>query len=484
MLSWWLRRRRLRNRPDEAELAQRQRRQLQQRQLLSAFEKAWRNKSRGGRSPYETPWFLLIDETLDADRPMLEQMGFEQVDAEDTGDLPVTIWVSDQAVLAALHLEEAPHGFDAALDLLLQRLNLRRPRQAANGVLLGQPLGELLGGDQDRLEQQARRRRALLQQLNRRLGLDLPVYCLLTGMGALEDFCQFFATFDEQQLEAPLGALMPVTRKKGYDPAWFADSFAALKARLSAQVTPALKAQLNPDYRQAILAGPFQIGLLQAELEDWFRRLFLDHQFETRPLNFRGYFFVHGGGASAPVDRLGMLLAARLGIAEMPVTAPRDPGRSLFVKQLLRREIAAEAALVGVNRRRETAYRVLRVAVGGGLCLLFALFVWLLKTSHDHHRALDLEAVAELERYKQQLQTSRHHLDDLSSTIFSLSALRDLSRIHERPAPGTCPAGCRIPVSGAPSTAPTSRRSRRYCWSGCGKTCSRTSTSTTSSTTR
>ncbi|MBY4677072.1 type VI secretion system membrane subunit TssM [Marinobacterium arenosum] len=437
-LGWFLRRRQLLNRPSEAEVAEKQQRQFRQRLLLANFEKAWRHQSRGGRGPYDTPWYFLVDEQLEADRVLLQQMGFEQIVSESIGDdqtMPVSFWISDHAVLVALHTGFGPDVFTPCLAALLKRLKSQRPRQAANGVMLALPVAKLLESGHDLLEQTAKRQRLLLQQLNQSLGLDLPIYSLFTGMGRLKDFCQYFATFDDQRLEEPLGAMMPVAAKPGYDTGWFLDSFDRMLANLAAQVTPALKAQLSAEYRDSILAGPYQFGLLRAELEDYFRQLFLDNQFEERPLNFRGYFFTNADAQAMPVDRLTMLLASRLGLSGLPAESETTVGRSLFAKQLLRRGILPEAALVGVNRRREGLYNGLRIAYTGGLSLLFLLFLWLLKANFDYYQRLDRQAVVQLDSYKQKLLASKPNPDDLTASIFGLSDLRDISRIYDQSTP-------------------------------------------------
>lgn len=436
-LAWWLRRRQLQNRPGEAELAQRQQRQFRQRLLTETFDKAWRHRSRGSQGPYDTPWYLLIDERPDSDGPLLKQMGFEQIVPEAAAgqDMPVSFWLSDQAVLVALHTGRDAEGFASCLDTLLARLNRRRPRQAANGVLLTLPVAALLESGQERLEQTAHRQRRLLQQLNRQLGLDLPVYSLFTGMGRLKDFCQYFSTFDDYRREEPLGAMMPVAARPGFDADWFRESFDALLQDLVAQITPALKAQLSADYRDAILAGPYQLGLLRAELEDYFRQLFLDDRYEERPLNFRGYFFTNADAQAVPIDRLTMLLASRLGLAGLPAEPEIAVGHSLFTKQLLRRGILPEAALVGVNRRREGLYRVVRFAYTGGLSVLFLLFLWLLKANFDYYQLLDRQAASRLDGYKQTLLAGELNPDDLTSSIFILSELREISQIYQQPTP-------------------------------------------------
>ncbi|WP_051560319.1 type VI secretion system membrane subunit TssM [Marinobacterium jannaschii] len=437
---WFYYRHRKLNQPSEEELAARRLAALQKQKLIRTFDRLWQSRARTDRGPYDTPWYLMLGNGRAAEGLLLQQMGFEAVTLDDNESdsnraEPIRFWNSDRAVLVTIDASVQGERFSSALATLLQRLLARRPRQAANGILALVPVSRLLNAEQDQLAKGARRQRQLLREISKGLGLNLPVYSVVTEMAELRDFCQSFSTMDEHRLEEPFGAMMPVKPQPGFDPEWFSQSFSQLQARLAAQLTPALKAQLNADYRDSILLGPYQFGLLQTELESYFHSLFDDNQFDDQRFNFRGYFFVNAAPDSAPVDRLSLLLASELGYASAPVSEPAGMGRSLFVKKLLRRDILAESGLVGVNKRRERSYTALRMLFSGGLAVCFVLFVWLLKANFDYYQALDNRAVQMLDRYKENLLASRPNPDELAAPIFSLSELRDISLIYQAETP-------------------------------------------------
>ncbi|MEH6651215.1 MAG: type VI secretion system membrane subunit TssM [Motiliproteus sp.] len=437
-LCWFFYRRRQRGGPSEADESQRLKRQYELRQLKIHFDLCWARQRRQGKTPYTTPLYFLINDDSAAEHLMLQQMGFERVINEGyTGEpgIPVNFWLSDYAIVVSLNAGYDPKGLVCCLSELLKKLKKKRRRQGANGLLVGQKVAGLLNQSRDELDETAKQQRLLIRVINQYLGLNLPVYCLVTQMGELKDFCQYFATYDDQRLEEPLGAMMPVTVTPGYDSSWFQSSFEALQKNLCAQAHSGLKAQLSLEYRESIIAGPYQFSLLRVELDDYFRRLFLDEQFEDQHLNFRGYFFTNASGEDAAVDRLTMLLASDLGLSSLPAPESAAVDRSLFVKQLLRRNIVAESRLVGVNRGWENFYGLLRVAYTGGLCLLFGLFLWLLKVNFDYSQGLDNRAHFLLDRHKEELRINQPSSDDLTATITSLSDLRDMSLIYNQPKP-------------------------------------------------
>lgn len=437
-LFWLVGKRRVASRPSEEQQKTQQRLLAGKRLLNRTFDRVWHTRCQGDSNPYKTPWYLFLSENLDRDRLLLQQMGFEAVVLEDVSDdvkEPITFWVSDFAVLIGIDTVGSITSVKDALLLCLKRLKSKRPRQAANGLLVGVQVSRLLRRSQDELERFSKQQRQLLRDINTTLGVRLPTYSVLTEMAELKDFCQAFSTVEEHRLEETFGALMPVQAQRGYDPQWFLSSFEDLQRKLATQTAPALKAQLNAEYRDSILLGPYQFGLLQAELEAYFGWLYTDNQFEESPLNFRGYFFTNAAAESSPTDRLTMVLASQLGFASTVAPAPASVGRSLFAKQLMRRDILAESGLVGVNRKRESLYNLFRLTFSGGLIVLFGLFLWLLKANFDYYQTLDNRAVQQLDTYKQNLLANKPNADDLAAPIYSLSELRDISQIYKQPEP-------------------------------------------------
>jgi type VI secretion system protein ImpL len=380
------------------------------------------------------PWYFLLNEQIEQDEVLLNQMGF-QIAQQDKMALPVTFWVSDFAIVIGLHREAcSPNEFEECLALVLKLLARFRPRQGANGVLFTLPVSKLLTQNNEEIGQFARDQREILVQLNKSLGLNLPIYNLFTDMVELSDFCQFFSVIEEQKLEQPFGAMMPIEGQPGYRPEWFNYSFDHLQDLISSQVYQFLRLQLNTEYRKSILVSPYQFGLLKGELDYYFNQLFLEDHFSTA-LNFRGYFFVNARREGAPVDRLAMMLATRLGNQTMTASENVISHGSMFVKKLFSQDIVREAPIVGVNRKRENLYTLMRFSISGSLLAMFAGFIWLIVANFQYYQALDSEALSQLDSFKGTFSESKFSEDELHSAIFSLSELRDITQLYEQPKP-------------------------------------------------
>lgn len=433
-----LRLKQLQNRPSEEAVRQKQLIAQQQKRMTALFNACWRQLKPRQSNPYQIPWYFMVhSQSMTDDNHLLLQMGMEPVMLDDRsdGELPIHFWISEFAVLISLPDHWQDTGTEACVQTVLKKLKAQRPRQAANGILLATPIRTLLTTQQTALEALARQQKLVLQALNQQLGVNLPIYSLFTRMADLTDFSESFSVLDEHRQEEPFGAMMPIQDKLGYDLDWFERSFDQLQSSITQQISAGLKLQLNAEFRSSTLAAPFQFGLLKSELRHYFSVLFLDNQFETFALNFRGYFFTSTHKVSIPVDPLSQHLSSNLEQGKVRERDAQTHNKGLFAKQLLRRDILSERFLVGVNKRRENLYRMMKFTWTSGLIALFFSFVWLLKANFDYSHEQDNRALAQVESYKRQLAENPPDTDDLASPIFSLSELRNVSLIYSTPSP-------------------------------------------------
>lgn len=402
--------------------------------IRSRLQQVWRIHSRFASNPYIIPWYAHVSTSLTEDALWLQQMGFESVEsAEATPEdlIALRFWVSESAVLVSFDLRADADVLTASVNELYAHLQQKRPRQMFNGVLSSVPLDALLKRNELAVADLSQRYRAVITDLNVQSGLSLPVYSVFTGMASVKDFCELFSTLDEAERDKPFGALRPLTDGVGFDSEWFAQSFDELLKKLSVTVSEALKRQLNASYRESSVAGVFQLAALKYELEDFLAHVFSQHQFDDVELKLRGYFFLNAGGDVPATDILTFMQASELGFDTLQVDQNSHSSLSLFGKNLFRNTILKESGLVGVHKHKEWRYRSSRYLVSGGLVLLFAAFVWLLKANFDYQQALDAQAIAKLEQFKENLKNEVIVRDDLASPVFSLSELRDITQLYQ-----------------------------------------------------
>ena len=154
-------------------------------------------------------------------------------------------WVLD-ADMAAFGFE-TEEGSEAWL-ALADELERRRPRRPLDSILLAVPAAALHGAlawpplEAERRADLAQRR---LDQLQRRFGLRLPVYILVTQCGQLEGFHDFAAALPEALRGAMLGWSNPHDPEQPFSPAWLTEAFSEatrsvtnLQAELAAAGAP------------------------------------------------------------------------------------------------------------------------------------------------------------------------------------------------------------------------------------------------------
>ncbi|MBC7006529.1 type VI secretion system membrane subunit TssM [Photobacterium sp. BZF1] len=411
--------------------------------IKSRFDVIWKSHPGLNTDPYRLPWYIHLSQDINGDTTFLRQTGFEPVHSSHSsidvsGDLnsPISFWGADDAVLVSIDISQPQDAIKQHLDILYGLLLKKRDRQAINGVLCTLDLKSLVQSDELASNELSLNVRSYLTEINNRTGLSVPTYCLFTHLAGVKDCCELFSTLNEADRELPLGALTDLSGQGKYDKAWFDTTFDELIKRLSVTVSESLKQQLCDEYRESTVAGIYQLSAVKFDIEDFLASTFNQHQFDDVELNFRGYFIFNAGGEANATDVLTYLNASELGLEHLK-TSPQGldangPSHSLFSKQLFRKYILKEAKLVGVFTAKEWRYRFTRVAALCGIALLFSGFVWTLKSHYESQQAIDNQALALLERYKSNLKSDVIMPDDLSSPIFSLYELRQISQLYQK----------------------------------------------------
>ncbi|MGB1237007.1 MAG: type VI secretion system membrane subunit TssM [Pseudomonadales bacterium] len=412
--------------PSAEELARREQLKALENTLNRQFERAMRLSNRAA-NPYAKPWFLMLCESTEQGAQLLQGQKFESLAQESLGlEMPVSLWSSEQGVVISLEQFDSPL-FEPALERLLLLLGRERARQSLNAALLAVRADTLQGSGQAQLSEQAKCWRNLLLRVNQSTGLNLPCYTVVSDFAALNDMQRLFSSFDDERLEQPLGAAPDITAD--YDEQWFEQSFQELQNQLLQHTTRGLKAQLNPQYRDSIVLGPYQFALLKTELGDFLRQLFSGDAFSDSSLNFRGYYLCNTQEHSGGVDKLTAVLASQLGYQHAQ-QSEREVARPLFSKALFSEVIIPQASLVGVNSPREGRYRLWGWCFTSVLLALVAAAVVLLKFNRDYYEALNGEAHEKLVQYRQNLVAEPPNVDDLTGPIFSVSDLRQIRQLY------------------------------------------------------
>lgn len=266
----------------------------------------------GRGSRYRLPWLLSIGQAAAGKTTLLAytelKMPFgEPEERSRRPRLPFLWWFYDRAVALdvtgdlVLRLDGATSD-QISWTALLQQLRKHRGRRPIDGALLSIPVTEIVDFNpsdsraRSALAQRAELLRRRIEQAQRQLGFQFPVYVLVTQCDRLPGFAELVASCEPGELRQMFGWSNPNTPDVPYSDAWVDDAFESVGLALDRQQMRVLYDARRPLARtQSFLAFPVAIDALREALRIYWNQIFSGGE-ESEPLVVRGLYFVGGEG--------------------------------------------------------------------------------------------------------------------------------------------------------------------------------------------
>ncbi|MGF1743050.1 type VI secretion system membrane subunit TssM [Vibrio profundum] len=385
-------------------------------------------------SKYDHPIYIMLSNNPHQDKPIITQMGYEAYKVDDFGndiDFPILFWLGEHSTLISVSLGDDQHP--EYLKTLCKSLNKWRPRQACNGIIVTTDAAQLLENNEV-VSNLADDLKSQIKTYNHSFGLNLPIYNLVTNMGGIADFCQFFSGFDESKRDDVFGATSPYQKHGGIDANWFNEEYDHLIGQLIASMSNALSGQLNQEYRNSIASAPLQFGLLKQNLWAFLQRLYRGEQLSDGLL-FRGFYFTHNGQEHTQHDVLASAINHSLG-NESYCQRPQIPvQQTLFAQRIMTHVVLNEHELSGVNKRKENTLLFSQTVYTLAWLLLLIGTLAMIKLDFDYQNAREARADTMLERYKESISASPYDIENLSENIPNLYSLHRIYSLYTKPDP-------------------------------------------------
>ena len=337
---------------------------------------------KGGAYIYQLPWYAIIGPSGAGKTTALlnSGLGFPTAVAGEYRALrgqPNTPncdwWFTDEAVLIDTAGRYVTQDVDAARDAegwkgFLDLLKRHRPLQPLNGIIVAVPAPDF--ADHVKMASHAENIRARLNEITTTLGIDLPIYLLVTKADLLSGFREYFARNTDAESEQVFGSTAPGT---GSNDDSVLSGFDALVTSVSSRVVDRMQNESQLPLRGAIAAFPAQLASLRKPLADLLAALGQKTRYEG-PARVRGVYLASGTQTGSPVDRI--LLSVG-----MPPSATEHAvgrGRSYFLKRFFSDLVFPEQGITGRNAGAERSQK-LRYTVGlaaGVAALVVALGTW------------------------------------------------------------------------------------------------------------
>lgn len=350
---------------------------------------------------YQLPWYVFIGAPGSGKTTALVNSGLNFPLADRFGKVALRgvggtrncdWWFTDDAVLLDTAGRYTTQESDSTGDEeewkgFLNLLIRYRGRQPVNGVMLTVSIEDLLSSSDTERVQHAAVLRRRLQELREQLGIQFPVYVLVTKSDLMSGFNEYFASCSREALKQVWGFTFPhaTLQADGFN---FHESFNTeydlLKQRLYAGLPDVMGAESDESRRALAYLLPQQFAGLQPILGHFLSDVFATSKFESSVLP-RGVYFTSGTQGGRTFDHVTGQLKRYLKIdglsslSSVEGGSASGHGRSYFLQNLLQKVIFPESGLAGRNMKWERRYR--RLQWGGytavSVCLVLLLAGWL-----------------------------------------------------------------------------------------------------------
>ena len=320
------------------------------------------------------PWYLVIGASGAGKTAFLRASGLKLpaaveslVEAGPTSS--VNFWLSDDAILVDVAGRlTATHEGDDYKDwrqlLALVAKHCRRP--AFQGVLVALSAAELMTSPAAQLESEASELRRHLNEVVDLLGIDAPVYLIVTHADRVVGFAETAAGFPATRLQEMYG-----WTNRDRHPSDVAQSIREGFGRISTRVELALPELLvrEPDVarRGRAVLLPHELGALGKALGVFAGRAFQPTRYDEVPF-LRGIYLTSARREGELVSNVLERLGQRFSVGHVDTSGPSGGWftRDLFKRLILDTE---EQALCVVTERVGPRTRALLVGVGGLLAV-------------------------------------------------------------------------------------------------------------------
>src|SRR5512138_2075470 len=220
-------------------------------QLRKRFEEAIdalrKSKRKGAANLYELPWYVIIGPPGAGKTTVLVNSGLNfplaQKFGKDAlrgvgGTRNCDWWFTDKAILldtaGRYTTQDSNTRADAAGWIaFLQLLRKFRGRQPINGVIVAMSATDLLAASEQERERHVVAIRERLAEIGRTLGIDVPVYFLVTKADLVAGFSEFFDDLGQDARAQVWGVTFPIeATEAGRAPEAFEQEFGRLIERV------------------------------------------------------------------------------------------------------------------------------------------------------------------------------------------------------------------------------------------------------------
>ena len=360
---------------------------------------------------YELPWYIIIGAPGTGKTTALANSGLRFPLAERNGKTAFQgvggtrhcdWWFSDEAIFLDTAGRYTTQDSDKDTDNtawlgFLRMLRSSRGRRPINGVLVTVSTSNLLENSPTEKEQLIHSIRQRLQELQSELGVNPPVYLLITKTDLLQGFEEFFEDLGQRGREQVLGfTFQEEPQSKPIDT--LKHRCDELVSNLNRRVLWRMRGERDRLRNKDIFSFPQQLATVGNALTEFCESLFVESRYEVSP-RVRGVYFTSGTQEGTPIDRLvGSYSRGLAGQTTGNTTGGQ--ARSYFLQNVLKDIVLPEKELVGTNAKVEARKRWIHrgVIASAAASVLLGILLW--STSYIRNQVLVNEFEQSVDSYR------------------------------------------------------------------------------------
>jgi type VI secretion system protein ImpL len=369
------------------------------RERFDEAVEALKQQRRDGHSLYDLPWYVIIGAPGSGKTTALLNSGLKFPLSQRVGKgafrgvggtRNCDWWFTDEAIFLDTAGRYTTQDSDQSSDsvgwseflALLRKFRARRP---VNGVILTINAQDLIMQGAAARELHVEAARSRLEELNRELRIQLPVYLMVTKCDLVDGFAEYFDDLDATGRAQVWGVTFPYEQSLDNEsPRAFPAEFDAILARLNERVFHRIEEVRDTRRRTKVFAFPQQMATVRDTLTEFVTEIFDNRQFSGQIL-LRGVHFTSGTQEGTPIDRLLGSISRQFGAAAAVVPSS-GAGKAYFVETLLKDVMIGESGLAGVNRRLEARKAAAQLGAYAATGLVAAAGVAVLSVSYSRNR--------------------------------------------------------------------------------------------------
>lgn len=324
------------------------------------------NKFNNGQYLYQMPWYVVLGAAGSGKTTALKQSGlnfplessFGSSIKGLAGTRDCDWFLTDEAVLldtaGRLSLHDSHDEHDAYdWKEFISLLKKYRPKQPINGVIVTVSVDDLLNNTHD-FKLLANELRKRINEMAKYLGINFPVYLMITKLDMLNGFNEFFNGLSEEQRHYSLGFdFTSISNPEDSELliGYVSKQLVNIEDTINASSIQVLNTLNETEQKNGALIFADEFAKMGENLLELFRELYKSSKFE-QPILWRGIYFTSAQQDGIKFDPILNELSDSLGLANKYASSPsyNQPSKSFFLKNLFENVIFKESNLAGEDK--------------------------------------------------------------------------------------------------------------------------------------